>query len=229
MTPIFHGFSPGKPRTFALPAALITDLLPLIDDLAALKVILFTFWAIQQREGHFRYLRASEYALDAALIDGLRVIDPTVSPDITLANALLHAVESGALLRAEVMLDSSRETLYFINAEPGRAALAQIEAGQWQPGSIDQPIEILPERPNIFRLYEENIGALTPLIADALKDAEREYPAGWVEDAIRASVENNARSWRYIQAVLKRREQEGKPGETAQKSTERHDNWYLPR
>jgi len=37
-----------------------------------------------------------------------------------------------------------------------------------------------PERPNIFKLYEENIGPLTPLIADALKDAEKTYPPEWV-------------------------------------------------
>lgn len=225
----FEGFPPGKPRTFTLPAALITDLIPLIDDAAELKVILFTFWAIQQREGQYRYVRATDYALDAPLIAGLRAVDPNTLPDVTLARALNQAVERGALLRAEVSLDGEKETLYFVNAEPGRAAVAQIEAGSWQPGMAEQPVEILPERPNVFRLYEENIGALTPLIADALKDAEREYPAGWVEQAIRTAVENNARSWRYIQAVLKRREQEGNFSGTAQKSAEQHDDWYLPR
>ncbi len=228
MTP-FAGFSPGKPRVFTLPAAFITELMPLIDDVAELKVILFTFWAIQQREGQYRYLRAEEYAVDAALIDGMRAADPTTAPEITLTRALAKAVERGALVCADVTLDGKPETLYFVNAEPGRAAVAQITAGQWQPGQPDTPVEILPERPNIYRLYEENIGALTPLIADALKDAERSYPPGWVEEAIRAAVENNARSWRYIQAVLKRREQEGKTGETAQGSSEPHDEWYLPR
>jgi hypothetical protein len=53
MTQKFDGFPPGKPRVIALPAAFITDLLPLIDDLAELKVTLFFFWAIQQREDAF--------------------------------------------------------------------------------------------------------------------------------------------------------------------------------
>jgi DnaD/phage-associated family protein len=159
----------------------------------------------------------------------MRVIDPAVPADVTLARALDKAVERGALLRTEVSIDQQPQVLYFINAEPGRDAMTRIESGRWQPGSSEYPVEILPERPNIFRLYEENIGALTPLIADALTDAERDYPHGWLEEAIRTAVENNARSWRYIQAVLKRREQEGYGNATAQKSTERHDDWYLPR
>ncbi|MFN8530997.1 MAG: DnaD domain protein [Anaerolineae bacterium] len=229
MTAPFQGFPPGKPRTISLPAAFITDLLPLIDDLAELKVILFTFWAVQQREGQYRYVRMQEYAHDAALMDGIQSAAPEAAPEVTLSAALAKAVARGALLRVEIELKSGVETLYFINAEPGRAALAQIEAGRWQPGSDEFPIEILPERPNMFRLYEENIGALTPLIVDALKDAERDYPSGWVEEAIRTAVQNNARSWRYIQAVLKRREQEGKSGGTAEKSSQQHDEWYLPR
>ncbi|MDX2161369.1 MAG: DnaD domain protein [bacterium] len=229
MIQVFQGFAPGKPRTITLPAAFITDLLPLIDDLAALKVILFTFWAVQQREGQYRYARARDYQRDAALMESMRAAAPNADPSATLANALRAAVECGALLRVTLAVGGETETLYFINAEPGRAAIAQIDAGQWQPGDEDHPVEILPERPNIFRLYEENIGALSPLIVDALKDAEKEYPQGWIEDAIHTAVQNNARSWRYIQAVLKRREQEGKPGGTVEKPTQQHDEWYLPR
>jgi DnaD/phage-associated family protein len=71
-------------------------------------------------------------------------------------------------------------------------------------------VEILPERPNIYTLYEDNIGLLTPMIADALKDAEKEYPAHWLEEAVHEAVAHNKRSWRYIQAILKRWETEGK-------------------
>ena len=40
-------------------------------------------------------------------------------------------------------------------------------------------------RPTLFAAYEENIGALTPMIADAIKEAMREYPRDWIEDAMR--------------------------------------------
>lgn len=225
----FQGFPPGKTRTFNLPALMITDLLPTIDDLAELKVVLFTFWAVQQREGRYRYARYEDYAFNAPLLDGLRVCDPTNAPEVTLDKALSAACQRGALLSATVRLNGSEETLYFINAEPGREAVAHIEGGDWQPGGDKQPVEILPERPNIYTLYEANIGALTPMIVEALKDAEKDYPPDWIEEAIRTAVQKNARHWRFIAAVLKRREAEGNTGGTAQKSTAPDAEWYLPR
>jgi DnaD/phage-associated family protein len=65
------------------------------------------------------------------------------------------------------------------------------------------------ERPNIFKLYEENIGPLTPLIADALKDAEQTYAPEWVAEALEIAVKNNKRNWRYVEAILKRWKVEG--------------------
>lgn len=234
----FQGFSGGKPRTISLPTEFITELLPLIDDLAVLKVVLFTFYIVQQREGKFRYARLSDYAQDSALRESLHVINSAREPhsdtlsdamsDI-LSDALAKAVAQGALLHAEITLHNGTEQLYFINAEPGRVAIMQINAGHWQAGDDQLPVEILPERPNIYRLYEENIGALTPLIVDALKDAEKEYPQGWVEEAIQLAVEKNARNWRFIAAVLKRREAEGNNGGSAKKPAEQDAEWYLPR
>jgi DnaD/phage-associated family protein len=66
------------------------------------------------------------------------------------------------------------------------------------------------EPPNVFKLYEENIGPLTPLIADALKDAEEIYSAGWIAEAIDLAAKNNKRSWKYAEAILKRWKEEGR-------------------
>lgn len=63
---------------------------------------------------------------------------------------------------------------------------------------------------NIFALYEGNIGILTPLIADTLEVAEKDYPPAWIEDVIKLAVENNKRNWRYCEAILKRWKVEGK-------------------
>ncbi|TMC15624.1 MAG: DnaD domain protein [Chloroflexi bacterium] len=71
-------------------------------------------------------------------------------------------------------------------------------------------IQVQVERPNIFVLYEQNIGLLSPLIADELKDAADHYPAEWVEAAFREAVENNKRKWSYIRAILRRWETEGR-------------------
>jgi DNA replication protein len=66
------------------------------------------------------------------------------------------------------------------------------------------------ERPNIFVLYEQNIGLLSPLIADELRDAADQYPTEWVEAAFREAVQHNKRKWSYIRAILRRWETEGR-------------------
>jgi DnaD/phage-associated family protein len=223
----FDGFPQRNGRSTPLPAAFFSDLLPLIDDLAELKVTLFCFWALYQREGSVRYLSRQDFANDQTLLAGLEAAAPDSSAADTLDKALARACERESLLKAEVEIADAPTVIYFMNTERGRTAVAQIEAGQWQPGAKGQPIEILPERPNIYRLYEENIGPLTPMIADALKDAERDYPARWLEDAIKIAVESNARSWRFIQAVLERRKQEGVDGEATTRSDRRDGKWYI--
>jgi DNA replication protein len=71
-------------------------------------------------------------------------------------------------------------------------------------------IKVKIERPNIFVLYEQNIGLLSPLLAEHLIEAEKHYPYDWIEDAFREAVQRNKRSWSYIRAILRRWETEGK-------------------
>lgn len=200
----FDGFPPGRARHVKLPARFFTDLLPLIDDLAELQVTLFAFYALQQRDGAFRYLRRADFADSEPLTTAL------VAAGGDLDAALRRAVERGALLAVALEVDGERETLYFGNTETGRAAVDQVRAGAWRPGDLERPIEILPERPNIYQLYEANIGPLTPMIGEALKNAEADYPPVWIEEAFREAVASNARSWRYIRAILERWDTEGR-------------------
>ncbi|MEO1166196.1 MAG: DnaD domain protein, partial [Chloroflexota bacterium] len=48
------------------------------------------------------------------------------------------------------------------------------------------------------------------IIADHLKEAEDDFSYEWIVDAITLAIENNARSWRYIRAILDRWQQEGR-------------------
>jgi DnaD/phage-associated family protein len=126
-----------------------------------------------------------------------------LSAEEALDDALERAVARGTLLL--VTLEDARGTqaYYFLNSPKGRAAVKAVEDGDWMPsGDPESPLDLSIERPNIFNLYEKNIGALTPMIAEALRDAEKSYPASWIEDAIRIAVENNVRKWRYVEAIL---------------------------
>jgi DNA replication protein len=211
----FSGFPAGKVGKILIPEPFFSDLLPLIDDLAELKVTVYCFWALQQREGEYRYVRARDMQTDNVLLAGL-------DADGELAQRMLHAAldratERGTLLAVELPRPSNSEgdTLYFMNTDKGRRAVEAIERGDWTPGSEDRPVALIDDQPTIFALYEANIGPLTPLIADTLKDAESTYPYDWIAEALRIAVELNRRSWRYVEAILKRWATEGKSARSA--------------
>ncbi len=207
-----------------LPAEFFSRVMPVIDDLAEMKATVYFLAALRQKAGNYRYLSLEEFLADGDLMRGLAVVDRSVAPEEVLAAALRKAIERGTLLRAEVGLRDERRQLYFRNDRAGRDLQRQVQAGEWRPAVADE-IEILPPRPTLYSMYEENIGALTPMIAEAIKAAQAEYPPEWIEDAMRTAVERNARNWRYIQRVLEGWQQEGRSRETSGRHLERRQQY----
>jgi len=221
----FKGFPPGKTRLTPIPAAFFAELLPQIDHLGELKVSLYAFWRLDQKEGAFRYLLLGDFTADQRFMDGMG--DTAEAALAALGDSLERAVKRGTLLKASVELGGGGEALYFLNSPRGREAVQAIARGEWRPsGQPAQPVEVLDELPNIYRLYEENIGPLTPLIADALRAAEAEYPPRWIEDALRIAVENNARNWRYVEAILERWQEKGRDEQEDRRDTEKARRKY---
>ena len=218
MTENFNGFG-KRDKKIMLPEAFFSDLLPLIDDLAELKVTLFCMWAMQQREGRYRYLTHTDFTANEPFLAGLRAACPHQEPEETLAAGLKRAIERGTLITAEITRsDGTPHTLYFMNTARGREAREAIAQGNWTDTA---QVEILPPRPTIYRLYEQEIGALTPMIADELKDIEQNYLDEWIRDAVRVAVREQKRHIRYISAVLERWRKEGK---TDDEITGRHES-----
>jgi DnaD/phage-associated family protein len=178
--------------TSSLPDAFFQRLLSEISSLEELKVTVYALWRIEHMEGEFRGL--SEADVDARELG--------LSPD-GIHSGLEAACKRGSLLRSE----HAAQALYFLNSPQGRtAAKAFSEHGWPEAGISSAPLE----RPNVFKLYEENIGPLTPLIADALNDAEATYPPDWVVQAIELAVKHNKRNWKYSEAILRRWKEEGR-------------------
>ena len=127
---------------------------------------------------------------------------------------LALAVERGSLLRVEAGGDGRSEELYLLATPHNRRAAQELAGSELR---LDEPLPAATpvQPPNIFALYEENVGGITPLIADDLKDAEERYPPQWIEAAFREAVAMNKRSWRYIHSILKRWEAEGPDYEEA--------------
>ncbi len=205
----FSGFPAGRLKTIALPALFFSELLPVIDNLAELRVTLFVFWALHQKEGRIRYLRLEDFLVDDLLMESLAKQRRTA--EALVNDALERAVARGTLLQIRVEGTADAQDLYFLNTERGRAAVDGITRGEWRPtGDPTEPISLMAERPNVFVLYEQNIGALTPIIADELRDAENNYPIRWIEEAIKLAVESNVRRWRYIVAILEKWREQGR-------------------
>jgi DnaD/phage-associated family protein len=174
-------------------------------------------------EGVFRYLRTRHFTEDEEFMAGLGKNATKV-----LADGLQRAVERGALLTAEVRLKDRSEPVYCLNTLRGQAAVEAIQSGNWQPSDDPEfPIKLSLEKPNIFKLYEQHFGPLTPMISEALKEAETAYPAEWVEDAIRIAVENNVRKWRYTEAILERWKEEGRDARRDQRDSEKDRKKYV--
>ena len=134
-----------------------------------------------------------------------------------LTQGLGRAVARGTLLHIQLENEDGLHDIYFLNSERGRQAYAKLEEGEIGVVAVSG-LEIAPpaKRPNIFELYEDNIGLISPILADELKDAENTYPPEWIEDAFKIAVENNVRKWSYVRAVLERmavagREDSGDP------------------
>jgi DNA replication protein len=188
----FKGFSDSETFT-QFPDTFFHQLLILIDVAAELKVTLYFLWRMEHMDGPFRALTESDFE----------------ATKLGLATDEIRAGLEKAVQRGSILNVKNNATGYFLlNSPRGRAAVEAIGNGAWNPkaGGSVSPIE----RPNIFKLYEENIGPLTPLIADALKDAEEMYSAEWIADTIELAVKNNKRNWKYCEAILKRWKEEGR-------------------
>jgi DNA replication protein len=223
---IFSGFTAGKIGSTPIPNPFFSELLPSIDHLGELKVTLYIFWALYKKNGPFRYIRMTELVEDQRLLAALQ--EPGLSPEEALEDALERATSRGTLLKATLAFTEGVETFYFLNSPKGRAAIDAIQAGKWQPsGEKDAPIRLEIELPNIFTLYEQNIGALTPMIAETLREAEKEFPYSWIEEAIEIAVENNVRKWSYVNAILEEWQIRGKDAREDRGDTEKSRRKYL--
>jgi len=215
---VFSGFPSGKLCYTSLPDLFFSELLPLVDNLAELKVTLHVFWLLYRKKGSPQYVTIQELVGDGTLLRGLQGL--ASSPEEALREGLERAVARGTLLHL-TSAGEEEQHFYFVNSVQGRRTVEKAQLGETkfaEDGALVEPA-VAVERPNIFVLYEQNIGLLQPIIAEELEDAERTYPQEWIEEAFRIAVENNVRNWKYVRRILERWAAEGK-GEKREKT------WY---
>jgi DNA replication protein len=217
----FTGF-PADDAQVEVPASFFSELLPTIEDLVELKVILFLL-----RD------RAQAGCSRPHSLENLAELCPPQPLDTAAScGALKRSVERaaarGSLIEIVVSRGDEVASLYVLNDERGRLLAHAVESGQVDTlESALGPAAWRVARPNIFALYEQNVGLLQPLIAEELREAERTYPRNWIEEAFRIAVERNVRNWRYVRAILERWAREGKRDAFEQGDSASDDRRYV--
>jgi len=172
--------SQRKTDFISLPDSFFTQAIPKIQDLAELKIVLYVSYLILRKQDHPHLVTYKELKAESCRLSA--ELD-----EETLRQALNSAVEHGTLLHSTLNIDGVLEDVYSLTAD------------SHQPPAV-----------NIFALYEQNIGMITPMIAEELKEAEKLYPPQWIEEAFKEAVTLNKRSWKYIARILERWASEGK-------------------
>lgn len=223
LTPDGRGFAgfPSSGLATAVPNLFFARVLPQITLPEELALTVYFFYAQQQAPGPRRtprFLTRRELAADATLLRALANLAGGADHE-ALARGLESALQRSTLFRAEIEIDGRTEEVFAVNTPANRRATKELID---EPPWIEEPLPPAEgtATPNIFALYEENIGTITPLIAEHLQDAEERYSPDWIREAFREAVSLNKRNWRYIATILRRWESEGPDYEKPERDTE---------
>ena len=202
----------------SVPIAFLRDVVPAITNIDELHVTLTVFRLLAESGNEETPIAEQSIIADSVLRKTLRTTGSTATLDARIFDGLELAVGRNTLLRFLAVSDTREAAWYFTNTPVTRAMVAAMQQDRipaprivWDGKNAPQ---VATDPPNVFRLYEQNIGPLTPIIADQLTIAASEYPATWIEDAIGEAVSYNKRNWRYILKILENWRQSGRPAES---------------
>lgn len=208
------GFPKGT-RYTPIPNPLLGTLLTEIEDIAEFKIILRVTWMLAQTKGYNRFVTIEEIISDGIIRitagkDSDRIVD-------VIKSSIQMAVHRDILVTRVLLKNRVPVRIYTLNDEASKVLFSRMERegllieDDSVTDYLHNVIEVeVPTRPNIYSLYEDNIGLLTPLLVDKLNDAERLYPDSWIRNAFEVAVSNNVRNWGYIEGTLRKWETEGK-------------------
>ena len=212
----FEGFRTGS-KAVAIPVEFFNELMPTLNRGVEIRVVLHVIYMIFRKSGRIRAVSFEELVNETSLRAALS--EDTYR--FQIKEALDRGVQAGALLECHL---NQHDFLYFLNNEGGRRQYQQIQMGTLafsEDSQIATSINLNKTTPIIA--YEQEIGTVTPAIAEAIREAEGIYPTEWIIEALNLASTNNARSWRYVDAILKRWNKEGRNDETNWRNNESTD------
>lgn len=216
-------FQTEKAEEIKIPESFVVEHLQKIKDPDLFKLLLYIFWRFNKTQNQVNFINLETILNDEIFCENFGrnadEIKERVSELLSLA------------LKMEILIychhpEQAKIDLYFYNSSKNKEIIELIETGDIEIKDL-KDITLISIRPNIFKLYEENIGPLTPLIAETLEDASNNFSEHWIKEAIQIAVENNVRRWNYIKAILDRWQEEGKNARRDQKHTQEDREKYL--
>jgi hypothetical protein len=176
-----------------------SEVLPTITNILELKtsLIILNEIGIQQRDDQFlsysgvtklEQLLLLEMGENQTLV---QLVDLTLKKLTQLGVIFSRLSEVGP---------ADPEEIYFLDDLEGHTLSENLKFGIASPNiTVDNP----KRGATIFDLYENVIGVIPGAqIAQELMEAEKTYPAEWLEDAFDEAVVQDVRRWAYIRAIL---------------------------
>ncbi len=210
--------SNDRDRPIPIPSSFFERFMPRIRDIVALKILLTVYRVVDTLNADAPFVSEEEMFSDRSLIQGVRLAGSNREPTDEIRRGIEILMAHDAIARLCVEEDDEESYWLMPKDSANMQRLAEYVRGErpfpYRASRSSATTRVAVERPNVFRLYEQNIGVLTPLIADQLIEAIELYPEHWIEDAIGEAVSLNRRNWRYIQRILERWGTEGRGDET---------------
>lgn len=196
---------------------LMSDSIRKIEDIAALKCILRAISILADNTN-------PTTSIQQKLLLGDKILLNSLGEPNTIAKGLQSAIQSGILLQQVNVHNEIEYTLSYPTTTTYHNVSEVISTDD------DEYPQSSNDLSGIFQLYEENIGLLTPLVAESLTEAERRYPHQWIREAFKEATSRNKRSWIYISRILERWFIEGKShGDTRKYSKKVTATEYIQR
>ena len=190
-----------------VPNAVLGRMLAEVEDADVIKLVLRAIWLLERQNGYPRVISVEQLKAD-------RVLSVVFGDEGTFEGALEDAIDRDVLVR--VSIDGVDRLM--LNTESARRVLSGalgIAVDEDQNGESDgwDAPAVRSVGANAFRAYEENIGALSPMIRESILSSLEDFTDEEITQAIRIAVENESRSWSFVAGVLRRWAREGIPHE----------------
>jgi len=184
----------------SVPNAVLESLLNPDADVHQITFALRTLWWMERSTTFPKSVTVADLRTDRALITCLGSNFNTVM-DATCGHGMFLRSGMGGTERLLLNTVSAARSGGVVDERRGESTDGWDSVAS-SPGPADA-----------FRAYEQNIGPLTPMIRESIGQSLQDFTDAQITQAIRIAVENDARSWAFVKAVLRKWNSEGIPDE----------------